>query len=221
VIVFNSVSADLLKKRSLESRTIGVPVRLELRQTIDLALQLRPTTRRIAVVAGTGDSCCGSLALARRLLELYAGRLDVQYLVGLTLAETIMAVRALPEDTVVLYLPMFRDGAGVPHVPRDVLTQIAAVSHAPVFGVFETYLGHGIAGGSIASYRAEGRATGELVARVLNGDDPAAIGFQAPVESSCIADWRQLRHWGIDEGLLPAGCEIRFKEVTAWDRYQW
>jgi hypothetical protein len=24
------------------------------------------------------------------------------------------------------------------------------------------------------------------------------------VESGCIADWRQLHHWGIDECLLPA-----------------
>jgi signal transduction histidine kinase len=219
VIVFNSVSADLLKERSLEPRAIGLPVRLELGQTIDLALQLRPATRKIAVVAGAGDSCCGRLAVARGLLKRYAGRVDVQYLVELTLAETVAAVRALPEDAVVLYLTMFRDGAGVPHVPRDVLTRISAVSRAPIFGVFETYLGYGIAAGSIASYGAQGRATGELIARVLNGEDPAAIGVQAPVESRCIADWRQLRHWDIDEGLLPAGCEVRFKEATAWDRY--
>jgi C4-dicarboxylate-specific signal transduction histidine kinase len=102
-----------------------------------------------------------------------------------------------------------------------VLTRIAAASRAPVFGVFETYLGHGIAAGSIAGYEAQGRRAGDLVARVLNGEDPAAIGVRAPVESGCIADWRQLRHWGIDEGLLPAGCEIRFKGGTAWDRHKW
>jgi len=219
VIVFNSVSADLLKERSLEPRTIGLPVRLELGQTIELALKLRPATRRIAVVAGAGDSCCGRLSLARRSLERYAGRLDVQYLVGLTLAETVAAVRALPEDAVVLYLTMFRDGAGVPHMPRDVLARIAAVSRAPVFGAFETYLGHGITAGSIASYEEQGRTTGELVTKVLNGEDPAAIGVQDPVESRCIADWRQVNHWSIDESLLPADCEVRFKEVTAWDRY--
>jgi len=221
VIVFNSVSTDLLEKRRLEPRTIGLPVRLGLRKTLDLALKLRPKTRKIAVVAGAGDSCCASRALVRTALEHYAESFDIQYLVGLTLAETVAAVRALPEDAVVLYLTMFRDGAGVPHVSRDVLERIAAVSRAPVFGLFETYLGHGIAAGSIASYEAQGSASGELVARVLNGDDPSAIGVQAPVESSCIADWLQLRHWGIDEGLLPADCEVRFKNVTVWDRYRW
>ena len=220
VIVFNSVSAAALEERSLDPRIIGLPVSVELGQTIDLGLRLRPRTRRVAVVAGDDASCCDRVSLAREALERDGGRLDVQYIVGLTLAETVAAVEELPEDALVLYLTMFRDGAGVPHVPRDVLTRIAAVSRAPVFGVFETYLGHGIVAGSIASLGAQGRRAGELVARVLNGEDPAAIGIQAPVESTCIADWRQLRHWGIDADLLPADCEVRFRETTAWDHYR-
>jgi len=220
-IVFDSVPVPLLQERSLNPRTIGVPVQLEFGQTLELALKLRPTTQRIAVVAGNTDPDRRYLSLARASLERYAGRLDVQYLVGLTLAETVAAVQALPADAVVLYLTMFRDGAGFPQVPRDVLTRIAAVSRAPVFGVFETYLGHGITAGSIASFDAQGRRAGELVARVLNGEDPSAIGVQALVESRCITDWRQLRHWGIDDSLLPGDCEVRFKKVTTWDRYHW
>ncbi|MCB1823093.1 MAG: hypothetical protein KDJ54_00280 [Candidatus Competibacteraceae bacterium] len=221
VIVFHSVPVASLEKRGLDPHTIGVPVQLEFGQTLDLALRLRPTTRRIVVVAGIAEPDKGRLSLVRALLEHYAGKLEIQYLVGLTLAETIAAVGVLPSDVIVLYLTMFRDSDGVPLVPRDVLTQIAVVSRAPVFGVFETYLGHGIVAGSIASYAEQGRRAGELVARVLNGEDPAAIGIQAPATAHCIADWRQLRHWGIAESLLPADCEIRFKEITAWDRYSW
>jgi len=220
VVAFNSVSTDLLKERNLEPRTIGLPVRLELGQTLDLALKLRPAARRIAVVAGADGTCCGTLALVRESLERHAGGRDVEYLAGLTLAETLAAVKALPKDSVLLYLAMFRDGAGVPHVPRDVLIRISAVSPVPVFGLFETYLGHGIVAGAIASYEAQGHAAGALVARVLNGEDPSAIGVQEPVASGCIADWQQLRHWGIDEDLLPPECEVRFREITSWDRHR-
>ena len=221
VIVFNSVPTTTLHDRSLEPRTIGVPVRLEFEQTIELALKLRPATRRIVVVAGSAESDRRHLSLVQTALERYTGRIDVQYLVGLTLAETVSAVRKLPSDAVVLYLTMFRDGSGSPHVPRNVLTRIAAVSRAPVFGVFETYLGHGIAAGSIVSYGVQGRRTGELVNRVLNGEDPSTIGVQTSPVAGCIADWQQLRHWGIDEHLLPANCEVRFREVTTWERYHW
>jgi signal transduction histidine kinase len=220
-IVFHSVAASELRSRSLAPRTIGVPLQYDFGATLDLALKLRPGTRRVALVAGASESDRAILAIARASLERFAGHLEIQPLVGLTLADTLAAVRALPPDAVVLYVLMFRDGAGVPLVPRDVLERIAEVSRVPVFGVFETYLGHGIAAGSIASYAAQGRRAGELVARVLNGERPSAIGVQAPAEPGCIADWHQLRRWGIDESRLPAGCEVRFREVTAWDRYRW
>jgi signal transduction histidine kinase len=220
-IVFHSVPAGVLDERSLDARTIGVPARLEFGPTLDLALKLRPATRRIAVVAGTAEPDRRNLRLAQASLERYAGRLDIQYLAGLTLAETLAAVRALPSDAVVLHVAMFRDGAGEPQVPRAVLMQVAAASRAPVFGVFDTYLGHGIVAGSIASFEAQGRRAGELVVRVLNGEDPATIGVQAPVASGCIADWRELQRWGISESRLPADCEVRFKEVTPWERHRW
>ncbi len=220
-IVFHSVPAASLEKRDLDPHTIGVPVRLEFGQTLDLALRLRPATRRVVVVAGIAEPDKGHLSVVRALLEHYVGKLEIQYLVGLTLAKTIAAVGDLSSDAIVLYLTMFRDGDGVPLVPRDVLARVVAVSRAPVFGVYETYLGHGIVAGSIASYAEQGRRAGELVVKVLNGEDSSVIGVQTPVTSHCIADWQQLRRWGIAESLLPANCEIRFKEVTAWDHYYW
>lgn len=221
VIVFNSVPSELLRGARLDARTIGVPVQLDFGPTLDLALKLRPATREIVVVAGTADPDKRQLSLARASVERYAAGLDVEYLVGLTLADTLAAVRALPADALVLFLTVFRDGSGAPQVPREVLRRVAAVSRAPIFGVFETYLGDGIVAGSIASFGAQGRRAGELVARVLNGEDPAAIGVQQPIEPECVADWQQLGHWRIDEDLLPAGCELRFKQVTAWDQYRW
>jgi signal transduction histidine kinase len=218
-IIFHSVPPSVLSERSLDPNTIGIPVQLEFEQTLDLALKLHPAAQRIAVVAGVAESDHRYLALARPVLEQYADRMDIEYLVGLTLSETVDAVQALPANTIVLYLMMFRDSAGAPQVPRNVLERIAAVSRAPVFGVFETYLGYGIAAGSIASYADQGRRAAELVVRVLNGEDPAAIGVQQPVAAGCIADWQQLRHWKIDTGLLPADCEVRFREITVWDRY--
>jgi signal transduction histidine kinase len=220
-IVFHSVSETNLRKATLDPRTIGIPVRLEYGPTLDLALKLRPATRRIVVVAGTAQPDRTNLSLAQRALGRYAGTLEIQYLVGLTVAETVAAVRALREDAVVLFVTVFRDGAGTPLVPRDVLTQVAAASSAPVFGIFETYLGDGIVAGSIASYVGQGRRAGDLVVRVLNGEPPAAIGIQAPATSACIADAQALRRWRIKERLLPDGCEVRFRETTAWDRYRW
>ena len=33
-------------------------------------------------------------------------------------------------------------------------------------------------------------------------------------------DWRQLRRWGISEARVPAGTLVRFRELSAWERYK-
>ena len=30
-----------------------------------------------------------------------------------------------------------------------------------------------------------------------------------------------MQRWGISEGSLPPGSEIRFRELTVWDQYRW
>ena len=218
-IVFNTVPTTLLQERKLDPDIIGVPVQFEFGKTLDLALKLRPKTQQIIVIAGTADQDQKRLSLVKNALERYGGKFDVRYLVGLSLADTIAAVRALPPNAIILYVTVFRDGIGAPQVPRYVLTRLVRVSRAPIFGTFDTYFGNGIAAGSIVSFETLGKLAGKLVARVLNGESPSSIGVQGAPEAGCIADWRQLQHWGLDETLLPANCEIRFKEVTIWDRY--
>jgi signal transduction histidine kinase len=220
-IVFEVVPDEALRGRTLGPRTTGTPIRVEIGPTVALALQLWPATHRVTVVGGTTEFDRNLVTQARAALEPYAGRLGVEYLVDLSLPAVLAAVRALPPDAMVLYLSMYRDGAGEQRVPLDVVTQIAAASSVPMFGIFEPSLGRGVVAGWITSNQAQGRRTGELVTRLLNGEPPSGIGVQPPVPPACIADWRQLRRWDINERRLPDGCEVRFRELTAWELYRW
>ena len=201
---------------------IGVPHQLQFSQTLDLALRLRPNTQTVAVLGGETRPCCDYLELAREALAPLEreGRITTRYLIGLSIVETLAAVEALPPDTILLYLAIFRDQDGQPKVPRSVLEQISAVSTAPIFGVFGSYLGHGIVAGSIASFGSQGRVVGQVVARLLDGEGPEVIGIQPPVNPHCMADWQQLRRWDINPGLLPADCEVRFREPSVWAQYR-
>jgi signal transduction histidine kinase len=220
-IVFHSVPASYLIRHPLGAHTTGVPIGYEVRPTLDLALRLRPKTRRVVVVGGTADFDRSLQEIARPALANLAGKLAVEYLVDRSLADTVAAVSKLPSDSIVLYLSMFQDGAGARQVPRNALKQIAAASSVPAFGIYETVLDEGIVAGSITSFAAQGRRAGDLAVRVLKGESPAELGVQPPVPPECIADWRQLKRWDIAETLLPEGCEVRFKEFTAWETYRW
>ena len=40
------------------------------------------------------------------------------------------------------------------------------------------------------------------------------------IDSQFVADWRQLRRWGLSEERLPPGTELVFREPTLWQRYR-
>ena len=85
--------------------------------------------------------------------------------------EDILAqVKSLPPDTIILYSTILRDGAGVSFVPREALSQISLAANAPVFGLYDTYLGHGIVGGRLVSVERLGNEAAELTLRILGGE---------------------------------------------------
>ena len=188
---------------------------------MDAALRLRPKTKRVALIAGTAPSDTSMEQIFRIGLRPYAGKIGLIDLTKLSLEETLSRVGSLPPDTVIFYASMFRDGVGKVFVPPEALSLIARASKVPVFGLPDSYLGFGIVGGRLVSFKEHGREAAALALRVMEGESPASIplgGEQAYVSAY---DWRELKRWNISEAALPAGAEVRFQIPSFWDEYRW
>jgi hypothetical protein len=128
-------------------------------------------------------------------------------------------VATLPENSAIVYTAINVDGAGVSFIPRDALVAIAEVANQPIVVDSETMIGYGGAGGFVASPTFIAEATALLALRVLNGQTPSMIPPAAD-ELKPVFDWRQLKRWHVSEDRLPPGSEVRFREITAWERYK-
>ena len=96
----------------------------------------------------------------------------------------------------------------------DLISQQATV---PIYGVTTAYLGRGMIGGSLINRGDIEYQVATIALRIANGARPKDI----PVEEVGLTpwfDWRQLKRWGISESSLPAGSDVRFRELTFWDR---
>jgi signal transduction histidine kinase len=100
------------------------------------------------------------------------------------------------------------------------LVEIAKVANRPIVVDAETFIGYGAIGGLVAdpSRLGEDAANGTL--RILGGESASQI-LILPNGNRMrpIFDWRQLQRWGVNESRLPPGSEIRFRELTEWERY--
>src|SRR5262245_27747542 len=219
-VVFVGVPDDLLRARVPGPGMTGVLTRVDFPGTLELALRLQPGTKRVAVVTGATDFDRWWRVRAEAALKTYAGRLEAQYLDALPIPDLLQAVAALPPGTIVLHSTVYRDGAGNPTQPRDVMRQVAQASSVPVYGTFEPSLGTGVVGASIVPLAAQGRRAGELALRIMNGEQAGLIPIEAWPLPRATVDWRQMRRFGFGEALLPPGAVVLFRPTSIWDQYR-
>jgi signal transduction histidine kinase len=219
-VVFSGVPEEDLLSR-VDPGIVGVPMRFDIAGTIDLALRLRPNTHNVVIISGASDYDQEWLGRAERQLRHLRDGIEIRQISSQTVGEMLESVATLPDDSVVLFTSVFNDASGQRYLPGDVLEQLAKVSRVPIFSIFDTYLGHGILGGSVSSWQEQGRLAGLVTSRVLQSGDPQAATLPPVPVPACTVDARQLARWSIQESQLPPGCDVRFRTPTFWEVNRW
>src|SRR5215203_1561931 len=88
------------------------------------------------------------------------------------------------------YTSMNSDGEGTFLAPVEALRRFADAANRPIIVTVETQIGAGGTGGFVASPKALGRSAGDLVLRILRGEDVASIPVREGDASKPIFDWR-------------------------------
>jgi signal transduction histidine kinase len=220
-LIFFAIDEKEAKLRDLGPRVIGAPTRMDLEDSLNLALTLHPATEHVFVVVGRSKFDAFWAAEARKAFRTNEEKLRLTYLAGLPMGELLQRVKGLPLRSVVYYLHVFEDGDGGVHMPAEVLDRLSAVSNAPIYSHVDSYIGRGIVGGRAFSFEKEGERAAQLGLRILSGESPRQIGIQQPNENPFVFDGRQLRRWAITESILPPDSIVRNREPTLWDRYKW
>jgi PAS domain S-box-containing protein len=219
-IVFCAVAKQQVEALKPPPNSSGVVALVDVQGTLAAALKLQPETRRVVLVGGTSKTDRAFQHIAREALRPYEGRLEVTFLTDLPMAEILQRLSNLPPQTLIIYLSIFRDSTGQVYVPLEALERLAQAASAPVYGLWETLLGHGIVGGHLMSFKEQGRLAGEMGRRVLNGEKPENIPIVYEGANVYEFDWRQLRRWGLKERDLPPGSVVRFKKPSLWESHK-
>ena len=213
-----SVAAAAKQSPSRQDLT-GVEGRDDPAASLDLALKLQPDTERVAVVVGSSPNEKFWMQQLQSDFAPYSAKVTVTYLTGQTMPELLKQLAALPPHTVIFYSFFFEDSRGQSYLPEEALDLITSSTNAPVYGMYNTYLDHGIVGGRVPDAGKIGADLARLVLRVLNGEKASSI--PPIVDSSLynVVEWRQLRRWGISEERIPPGTLVLHREPSLWERY--
>jgi signal transduction histidine kinase len=216
---FHSVGQGFAQKLPPDAGLAGVPLSLDAAGSIRLALALQPQARKVLVVNGQSPFDRTRWEQLRPAFAEFAGRLDIEVLDDASVATVGDRLAGETLDTAVFFLSVMRDAQGSVHRPRDVLQQLSVRSGAPIYGVFDSYMGYGLAGGWLDSLAQRGKVVGAMLVDALGGAAAPAARLSAGAASVCVADARQLARFGLNAGALPPGCELRFAETPFLQRY--
>ena len=219
-IVFCGADSRFVASRERAPHITGVTSHRDIAGTLELALQVHPGTQRVAVIVGSGIMDLQFEHDARQALEPFGERVEFMWLRGLPLAELIETVSKLPENTVILYLVQLQDRTGKTYIPINMLEDVSLASNAPVYGLWDTLLGHGIIGGRLMTMEDEGFQAARMGLRILRGEAPAAVPVADRQQNKAIFHGQELARWGIGEGKLPVGSHILHRQPSLWEEHR-
>jgi signal transduction histidine kinase len=220
-VVHLSVSPEFLRALApLPAGVIGVPVAFDYAGSIALALKWQPDTKHLVLVTGANTPDRAWEARLRNDVKAFEKRVSIEFLTALPTADLHARLAALGRDTIVFTPGYFDDGAGRLFAPRESVALMAAVSSAPVYGPFNTFIGTGVVGGRMPSYGAMGRQAGGIVNALLDGAAPDSLALPAAGVLNAHIDWRQARRFGIRESDVSPDTVVHFKDPTFWEEYR-
>jgi signal transduction histidine kinase len=220
-IVICGSSADQAGDPHLDSRFTGTWQKREPGKTFDAALRLFPNTRHVFVVGGSSVYDRVVIAFTREFFSSSQTRVEFSYLTDMEMEKLLEQLRNLPENSIVFYTSFLQDSVGNKFLnATKALPMVASAANAPIFGMSDTYLGHGIVGGDLMNFREQGKVTARIVSELLEGKKVGDLPIES-LPSMFMFDWNELERWHIPESRLPAGSIIVFRPPSFWERTKW
>ena len=220
-IVICGSAEDQAGHPTLNPRFTGTWQIREPGKTVEAALRLFPNTRHVFVVGGSSVYDRVVMAATREFFNSFQTKAEFSYLNDMEMEKLLEQLRNLPENSIVFYTSFFQDSVGKRFVnATQALPMVASAANAPVFGMSDTYLGHGIVGGDVMDFQEQGKVTARIVSVLLEGEKVEDIPI-ASLPSVFMFDWKELKRWHVPEERLPYGSKVLFREPSLWARTKW
>ncbi|APG28757.1 hypothetical protein A7E78_13505 [Syntrophotalea acetylenivorans] len=178
-------------------------------ETLQTALQLHPTARKVVVV-GNQRTTTGRLIL-QRLQEL-PGRVspgvEFSFWNDVPLEELQTRLKGLGADSLVLLSVVVRNAAGQPLSFAKSSEALRAACPVPIYGFWDFFLGHGIVGGKLISAAEQGRLAAGLLLRILDGMPVDNLPVITSGANQYMFDHRELVRFGLTVQDLPPRSQV-------------
>ena len=219
-MIFTGVEKRRVSLSDLTTSDVVVPSVVDHVGIIDHIQHLLPATDHVAVVIGNSPNEKFWVESISNELKPFTGRVTFTWLNELPFEDMLKRVAALPPRSVILFILMSVDAAGVSHEGKNVVNRLHAVANAPIFSWIDLDFGQGIVGGLLVPLVDVASQVARVADRILRGEVPSKIDIQPVGFGTPKYDGRELQRWDISESRLPPGSVVLYRRASLWSEYR-
>lgn len=221
-IVFCGIN-DFTPSMLLENRGItGVAEDVSILETVALALRFHPGTEEIIVIGRT------SVAADKHNRDSFVAalpglppQLKVTFWDDLTLSELKTRLEKVEKHSVLFLNGLITDEIGRQLMYGETTKWTCRHSAAPIYSLWDVYLGYGIVGGKLVNGYRQGQMAAELALHILKGeraeDLPVIKGGDA---NRVMFDYQQLTRFQIPLSELPPDAFLVHRPDSFYQKYK-
>jgi diguanylate cyclase (GGDEF)-like protein/PAS domain S-box-containing protein len=189
---------------SLRPQVTGVKEEIAPLETVRLMQKLQPELKRLIVVSDLSETSRANLETCRQQFKLLNETLKIDWWHGLASNDLLGRLAQLnPRNDGVLLLSFTHDADGHYLSFAEQGQQLSTAAKAPMYGLWDFYLGTGILGGSVISAPEQGKLAAGLCRQILQGRSANEIPIQRHLSGRFIVDSRALQRFDIPLHWLP------------------
>ncbi|WP_045217191.1 sensor histidine kinase [Desulfonatronovibrio magnus] len=198
----------------------GVMEVTDARGTFDVMQMMLPEMKRVTVISdGTPTGLAESRA-ARSVLSHELDQVEIRYIDNPETESLLAELAGLDPETDAVLLTVFNmDAKGRYFTYEESARLITEAAPCPVFGLWDFYLGAGVAGGRMASAADQGRVAANMAAAIVQGAHPQDLPIVTNSPNRTFFDAPALLRHSIHPSSLPEGSVVH-NQNPAWIRLQ-
>jgi hypothetical protein len=155
---------------------------------------INPKMRSCIVIGDNTPTGDAEIAAAREVLGNETDGVKIIYWTNLSTEVLFKRLKELNrKDDAVLLTVFNRDSDGRYFDYEEISLLIAANTNAPVYGLWDFYIGNGVVGGRVANARDQGLEAAEMALRILNGEDHLKIMIKRESPNTTMFDYRRCK----------------------------
>jgi len=130
--------------------------------------------------------------------------------------DILKRLAALPADSAVIVGAYSRDSTGQVMDGKHFIKAFSATSSAPLYALYDHYIGYGAMGGMVLSGQRQGELAAGIGQRILAGVPAASIMPNQPTATACI-DFHQIERFGVPIQRIPSEATIINRPACYYD----